>query len=155
MYVWPCTVAHTASVPAESSHQAHKRNLVCSLFLWLYLFCSMCMIVLMATVHVCVPRAGLVPAEVRRRNQIPGTGVMDGCEPWVLQTEPWFSAGATSAILMTEPSLQFPSSPWGRISCLPGWSSRHYVSKGDLRLLILLPSPTEGRITDTGHSTSA
>lgn len=47
-----------------------------ALFILLYVYDH-----LMASVHVCVPYAGLVPAEVRRRNQIPGTGVMNGCEP--------------------------------------------------------------------------
>lgn len=55
--------------------------------------------------------------------------------------------------LTTELSLSFPSSLWGRISRHPGWSSRCYVSRGDLRLLHLLPPPTTCRITDTGHST--
>lgn len=37
--------------------------------------------------YVCASRVCLIAVEVRRGYQIPGTGLIGGCEPWVLETK--------------------------------------------------------------------
>lgn len=64
--------------------------------IWLYVYqCLAC-------IYVCAPQACLVVAEVRRKHQIPETGVIDGSEPWPRVWEP----SLRPLLLTLEPSLQ-------------------------------------------------
>lgn len=64
--------------------------------IWLYVYQRL------ACIYVCAPPACPVSAEVRRKHQIPGIGVVDGSEPWCGVWE----LSLRALLLTLEPSLQ-------------------------------------------------
>lgn len=71
-------------------------------FIYFMCVCAYC-------IYLCVPHACLVPIDVRRGCHIPGTGVLDGCEPprgcWEPSTS---SLQEQSELLKARPSLPQP-----------------------------------------------
>lgn len=79
-----CAGAHACTEAKEPPQVSFLRCYPLFSFLFLFHFLKKlhCMSV-PACMHVCAPRAGLVPGKVRRQGQVgsPGTEVTDDCEP--------------------------------------------------------------------------
>lgn len=106
---------------------------------WLFAYCSLCkflkndfvshLMCCISFVHmcVCVPPACLVLTEVKRRYQIPGTGVMDGCKPPCEFGEPSPSPLQEHQVLLTTEPCLSPLTCCVTIPCTCYASAQHLV----------------------------